>query len=75
MKFSLYNGCHQVQGTVGQQIDDLDLEMVALSSAVSAGKYRKCPVDPTLFALIIGPGNVSTARVELQHGDWIRRFQ
>ena len=40
---------------------------------LSAGMCRKCPVDPTFFALINGPGNVPKARVELQHNDWIRR--
>src|SRR5260221_9737114 len=40
---------------------------------ISAGMCRKYPVDPTFFALINGPGNVPRARVELQHGDWIRR--
>ena len=30
MKFSPYDGCRQVQGIVSQQIDDLQLDMVAL---------------------------------------------
>ena len=38
-----------------------------------ARKDRKFLADPTFFPLIIGPGNVSRARVELQHGDYIRR--
>ena len=29
-----YNGCRQVQGIVGQLIDDIEPEMVALSSVV-----------------------------------------
>jgi len=36
-----YNGCRQVHGTVGQFIHDIELETVALSSAVIRMKIRE----------------------------------
>jgi len=38
-----YNGCRQVHGIVGQFIDDIELETVALSSAVIRMKIREQP--------------------------------
>jgi hypothetical protein len=38
-----YNGCRQVQGTVCQFIEDIELKMVALSSAIVRIKIREQP--------------------------------
>ena len=38
-----YNGCRQVQGTICQFIEDIELEMVALSSAIVRIKLWEQP--------------------------------
>jgi hypothetical protein len=63
-----YNGCRQIEGRIVQKIDDLEPEVVALFDAVVRTNVMDQPRGLTLFALIIGPGNVPRARVELEHG-------
>jgi hypothetical protein len=46
-----YNGCRQVQGTVCQFIEDIELEMVALSSAIVRIKIREQPSGSYLISL------------------------
>ena len=53
-----YNGCRQVQGTVCQFIEDIELEMVALSSAIVRLKIREQPSISHLLSL----------------DDWTRKF-
>lgn len=54
-----YDRGGQIQRCIGQLIDDVDFEFLALQTSVKSelgSRESSCEWNPTLYAVIIGPG-------------------